>query len=330
MEKTLPYFIRCKDKSISFVYEEIKIDSETFFIGFPKLIPSKTKTDISIDDQFYTRGKDYSDWFKDDQNEILKKYIKHVEMFDADLFCFSGNDIEKIYHPLEFENNKGFHHSMTQKVREIISKACFIPIEDIGVEGSTLLGYYSERSDIDLIIYGLENSKKLGVDFHTIRRFAGIRLYQASDYSELLNKRKNIGFGDNSVSILTQELRRFYGFIESKRFSVICVLKSSDKTPIDNSRRIKYQEYFQGEVEIVSDIYSEVIPSFLNVIEKKTGKEMTLEIHNHYGINQARKGESFNIKADKYIDLKTKEEILIISFWSHSAVKNEQMFSLIP
>ena len=50
----------------------------------------------------------------------------------------------------------------------------------------------------------------------------------------------------------------------------------------------------------------------------------TLEIFNHYGINQARVGERFYLLGQIYENKESKENYIIMSFWNN----NEQSFSL--
>lgn len=323
MKNTLPSFFLTKNKDI--VFAIFFLPKEKLYIAFPKLMVSKSNTCVKINNTHYKKITSYSQWFVNPPTR-LKKYLKYVEAFDSILFCFSKNDLVVKFDPLDYIiSTKDGHSELTKKLIDLLSKNIRIDQKNIGVEGSTLLGYYSKNSDIDLFVYGRKNAKKISRTFKDLQKYKGIRLYERKDYANIFKRRKNIGFGNNKIAIIEQELRRFYGHIEDKKFCIINVLKTQDSKNLNLNRKIKFYKVFEGEIQIVNNDLGHVTPSILYGIDKQKNI-YRIEIINHYGINQTRKDESFFVRGKMYRDVDTNENIIIIAFWNCDI---EQRFDLL-
>ena len=132
------------------------------------------------------------------------------------------------------------------------------------------------------------------------------------------------GFGQEKEQSFEQFLRRYYGYIGEKRFSLVCVPKENEEGYININRNLKRKEFFSGEVIILEDKYSGIVPTIYKIIDKNN-RIYTLEIFNHYGINQAKTGERFYLSGQIYENEANKDNSIIMSFWNI----NEQIFSLI-
>ena len=103
--------------------------------------------------------------------ESLKKSFPHY------LYCcpFRGkevlsvplNKIKKVYHPSKClerifkKEKKDAIQQVTVELISLLSEKTKIPLQYFGIHGSVGLNMHSEYSDIDLVIYGSDNFKKL-------------------------------------------------------------------------------------------------------------------------------------------------------------------------
>jgi predicted nucleotidyltransferase len=311
--RLLPYFAILKNKLIVFIVFELR--KENLFIGFPKLLPAVEESNIKIDGNNYTRYRGYDVWFRDSFLE-LDKYIRHVPAFGEKLYCFPSEEIERIIHPLDYFELQSKYSNDIDYLVDILSKRCNVPREAIGVEGSQLLGYARPESDIDILIYGFENGKKLKEHFIDVLSSYGVKGYDASQYKSIIENRKAIGYGDTDEAILKQELRRFYGFIGNKRFSIVNVLgDESFNEYINLDRELEFKQVVNSNFKIIDDKFSFMTPSKYQLVNSK-GENYTLEIISHYGTNQAKRGESFYIQGKQYDEINTGKKVIILSFWS--------------
>jgi predicted nucleotidyltransferase len=110
-----------------------------------------------------------------------KNYQKFVETlrkaFPHYLYCcpFRGKEvlsvpldhIERVYLPGEClqaifkKEKKDALQRETVELVSLLSKESGVPVQDFGIHGSVGLNMHSEYSDIDLVVYGSENFKKL-------------------------------------------------------------------------------------------------------------------------------------------------------------------------
>lgn len=318
-----PYFIKTKDNNISFI---LFLFQKRHLIGFPKLLATDKETKINIDDIYYKNLKGYKKWFS---NNKIESYINHLDSFDENIYIFKKDGIKKTYHPLDFykniskENDKSQHIKNVIELIDSISNLIGIDKDCIGVEGSTLLSCFNKDSDIDILVYGYKNSIKIARNFHLLTNNNNIRFYDKRDFHDIMKDRRNLGYGSNKA-ILIQELRRFYGFIKNKKFSIVNVLSDEDKNIINLNRKIKYLGIFKDELFITDDKYSIISPSVVYG-KNKEGYKYKIELITPYGINQARKGEKFFVRGKLYKDINSKEKIIILSFWSET----KEYFNLI-
>jgi len=230
----VPIFFETKDKIIWFAISKI----ENKYLAFPK---SYIKNGIRI------KGKSYAQWFKEIPDN-MKKYYTYCSGVGENVFLIPEMEIDRYFSPLEramaikhgtCENTKQVQ--VTRKLIKTIENTLNIPIENIGIDGSTLLGNYSESSDVDILIYGKSNADIVQQRFFELASNAEINLFCDSD---LTNKDvpKTIfttGFGKDKETAFKQFLRRYYGYIEDKRFSICCVPKKNEEGYIQLNRNLK-------------------------------------------------------------------------------------------
>lgn len=323
--RTLPFFIRTNDNLISFVYYRTTNNGETCYIGFPKLLPTTTDGDVTIIGQPYIKGKDYAQWFRT-ENPLLNKYKTYIPAFDNVLFCFPSTNVNKIFHPQDFKYSEtnSVQDDINNIMDALISKVG-IESNSIGVEGSVLLGTNGPSSDLDLLIYGYNNAEKLANSFSRINTSLKCRTFQTEDYVDIYSRRKDLGYGNTYNTVIKQDLRRFYGYTGKRRFSIIPVLDNTDRDPICLERSIKFIKNYSTIIKITDSKYGIVTPS-VYIGEDLNGDygKMTVEIHSHYGVNQAKVNERIQVEGPLYYDKTSRKYLIIISFWS----QQKQSFNL--
>ena len=315
----VPIFFKTKDEIMWFAISMF----EDKYLAFPKYY---------FDNGKKVKGSSYSQWYVD-MPEQLKKYYSYSSGVGESVFLVRQEDILEYYNPISRakEINEGTAESNehVKQIKALISKLQIffkIHIEDIGIDGSSLLRDYKKTSDIDILIYGNQNGYILKNKFENFDEELGIKLFSKEDVDSNTDIPKTVyttGFGQEKEQSFEQFLRRYYGYIGDKRFSIVCVPKENEEGYINLNRNIKRKEMFSGQVVILEDRYSGIVPTIYKVIDENN-MIYTLEIFNHYGINQARVGERFYLSGPIYEDKESKENLIIMSFWKN----DEQSFSL--
>lgn len=195
--------------------------------AFLKYIPSKFKTLFQI--EFLERTWKYGqlELFRAEKLYTAKNYQVFLETFRKNFpsyvyFCpFRGkyvisaplSSIEKVYVPRDCLASiiKQKRHDSLQKMTldfvNLLSDESGIAIEDFGVHGSIALNMHSSKSDIDIVVYGAENFRKLE---KTVER-----LVEAEKLSFVFNNRLDAA-------------RRFKGRFSGKIFMYNAVRKKEE------------------------------------------------------------------------------------------------------
>ncbi len=140
----------------------------------------------------------------------------HPEYFPAlndikNTYVIPVSDIKKIFHPREKtreileDNNVDLVWKNVIKNLSLISE---ISLEDIGIYGSRLLNLENKDSDVDIVIYGFDNFRKLKLHFDDVLSASEIRK------PSLQQRIKRIASWDkysviNQEKLLQMELRRW-------------------------------------------------------------------------------------------------------------------------
>jgi predicted nucleotidyltransferase len=94
-------------------------------------------------------------------------YLRHDPVFGVELIEVPVNRIVRHYHPISKLNSLCANSSRTRLQQKAVDFATFIvnsaniPRKKIGVSGSLLVELASSSSDIDLIVYGVENAYRV-------------------------------------------------------------------------------------------------------------------------------------------------------------------------
>lgn len=149
--------------------------------SFLKYIPSKFKTLFHV--RFLGRSWKYGDLtlFRAEKLYTAQNYQMFLEAFRNNFpnyvyFCpFRGkevisaplNAIKKVYVPrdclrsLMKINRKDSLQKIVLDFIDLLSSESSIPVEDFGVHGSIALNMHTSNSDIDIVVYGAQNFRKL-------------------------------------------------------------------------------------------------------------------------------------------------------------------------
>jgi predicted nucleotidyltransferase len=133
-------------------------------IAFPRYIPSPQGTRGKQKD-LYGKIYSFSERFKFlEQN--MHDLIVHDPVFDETLCEVPINIIKKHYEPIEklrllrTSKTLGDLERKAVQLAEALKEAADIPWSAIGISGSVLVGLHTAKSDIDPVVYGVENCRK--------------------------------------------------------------------------------------------------------------------------------------------------------------------------
>ncbi len=169
------------------------------------------------------------------------QYLYFCSYLNKEVLSVPHNIIEKVYLPNNcmqelFKNNK------RDKLQEeavglvlLLSKESQVPLEDFGIHGSVGLNMHSEYSDIDLVVYGSQNFRKLEKTIEKLVKESKLRYVFTK---KIDSARKHRGryqgrrFVYNAVR-KTEEIITQYGkwrYIPVKKVTFSCVVGDDSET----------------------------------------------------------------------------------------------------
>lgn len=119
---------------------------------------------------------------EDTKNYLIKYfpiYLSWVDYISQTLQTVPLSGIQRIYKPREglnkiYVNNNTKLNHLTHEFASILSNQSKVSKESIGISGSLLIGLATDDSDIDLIIYGEENGRKIYDGLTKMRRDSSV------------------------------------------------------------------------------------------------------------------------------------------------------------
>jgi len=195
-------------------------------IAFPRFIPSTQGTRKGYG---VTYNKVYS---LDERFKYLQDNQPDLIVFDpvfGETLCEVPNDqIVKIYQPTQklaqLRKSKELNklESKALRLATTLKEEADIPWSTIGVSGSIMAGLTTETSDIDPLVYGVENSRKAYATLQELRQKAdsGFKAYSQAELKNLYNFRSK----DTQMSFrdfeLVESRKAFQGMFEGTDYFV--------------------------------------------------------------------------------------------------------------
>ena len=205
---------------------------------------------------------------KESLNYFVKRHPEYYDWFD-----FAGRRlpappldvVDKIYNPLSVRHVRRMPPE-AEELKRILIKESGIDERFIGITGSTLLGRCSPKSDIDLIVYGIENGRRIYDSMKELRKRGDLRCLK--DYYELRKSRS-----DSSLPlktwILVERSKILTGMFSRRVYTAKIV-----PLPFEYWESLNQKCAEIGSVsfigEVVEDKYSILTPNrYLVSVEKK-------------------------------------------------------------
>ena len=194
-------------------------------IAFPRFIPSLEGTRRHRNSLY---GKVYN--LADRFRFLLAKspeLVVHDPVFDETLCEVPAGMIEKLYEPAEklaelrSSETLGDLERKAVQLAETLKKAAGIPWSSIGISGSLLVGLHTVDSDIDPVVYGVENCRKAYVALENLveDRTSHFKRYSKTELQTLFNFRSKDTVMNFADFVKVESRKAFQGkFTETDYF----------------------------------------------------------------------------------------------------------------
>ncbi|MFX1389603.1 MAG: nucleotidyltransferase domain-containing protein [Promethearchaeota archaeon] len=228
--------------------------------------------------------------------EKYPKYLLFLKQLDLEVQGVRNNNIKKIYTPRAFYKKLGEYNNLS-KLEKNSKDLCDLFIEKgditenaIGITGSIMIGLNSRSSDIDIIIYGSENSMKFQAKLRNmLESVNNLRKYNEDEYKAHYKWRVG-GSGIHYKDFLKIEKRKLHqGKFENFDF-FIRYIKSPDDWQ-GNFYDYSYKNY--GRIILKADIIDSTDAIFTPCSYKINPRKI---------INYSGKTKYINIKDIKEIN----------------------------
>ena len=206
-------------KTVSNVVFDVKglVHPEDKIIAFPRFIPSPTGNRQGKEG---TYGKVYSlgDRFKYLQ-ENNPDLIVFDKVFDETMCEVPINQIAEHYKPeeklwaLRSAKDLNILESKALQLAETLKAEANIPWSSIGISGSIMAGLTTEKSDIDPLVYGVENCRKAYAALQKLltKEETGFKPYTQTELKELFDFRSKDTQMNFEDFVLVETRKAFQG-----------------------------------------------------------------------------------------------------------------------
>lgn len=243
---------RCRDFIVSedgLVFSAVSyVHPDDRFVAFLRFIPANGKL---------LKAGSTCESFKY-LEENFPDYVFYSEFHDAKL---QGVPIEKIrrhIQPDEFlkkllkKKDVDAHEEKITKLAELLSKRSSVSLDKFGVTGSVLVGAHNSSSDIDLVVYGLDNFERVrgvvGECETPIQRLSDEELGFAYDKRFLTSN--ELSFEEFCFH---EERKNNSGVFEGKKFDVLYARDLSEVDGLWGDTRYRRLGYGSFTCKVVDD-----------------------------------------------------------------------------
>jgi len=194
-------------------------------IAFPRFIPTMDGTRRHGNSKY---GKVYSlpDRFKFLQQNT-PELVKHDPVFDETLCEVPLQNIRRHHQPAQklrqLRSSKEIKDLETKALQfsESLKNAAKIPWKSVGISGSLLVGLQTRKSDIDPIVYGVENCRKAYAALQRLlkEKETGFKPYTQEELSTLFDFRSKDTIMNFEDFVKVESRKAFQGkFMETDYF----------------------------------------------------------------------------------------------------------------
>lgn len=244
-------------------------------IAFPRFVPDKKGSRIRNGVKY---GKVYtiSERFAFLERTI-PKYVVHNEVFDEKLCEVPLRNVKKVYNPVE--GLKRFRESEELDDLERTALGCLkilkektnVPWSKLGVSGSVLVGLRTDASDIDLIVYGGENCRKV---YAALRRLieegdTPFKPYGLKDLQRLFNFRSKDTIMSFEDFVKVESRKTFQGKFDGRDYFFRFVKDWNEIGEKYGDVRYKNCGYAKIEATVVDDTGAIFTPCTYNIEDVK-------------------------------------------------------------
>jgi predicted nucleotidyltransferase len=290
-------------------------------IAFPRYIPSPHGTRRSQED-LYGKIYSFSERFKFlEQN--MPNLIVHDPVFDETLCEVPINTIKKHYKPIEklrllrTSHKLGGLERKAVQLAEALKEAAGIPWSAIGISGSVLVGLYTSKSDIDPVVYGVENCRKAYAALENLLKddASGFKRYSREELQALFDFRSKDTIMNFEDFAQVEKRKAFQGMFDGTDYFIRFVKDWSQISQQYGDICYKNSGYAKITATIADDseaLFTPCTYRLENVTVAEGAKlESIREIVSFRGrfCEQARKGEAVTAqgKVERVTNMKTGE-----------------------
>jgi predicted nucleotidyltransferase len=291
-------------------------------VAFPRFIPDKKGSRIR-------RGVKYSKVYGISERfnfleENFPEYVVYDRVFDDKLCEVPLDRIRKVYNPISFLERLRKSRSLDELEKaalqcvELLKEEASVPWNRLGVSGSVLAGLHTAKSDIDPVVYGVENCWKVHGALRRLleRGDTSFRPYGLEDLRRLFDFRSKDTLMRFEDFVAVESRKSFQGKFMGRDFFIRFVKDFSEIGERYGEVQYKNCGYAKIEATVVDDSEAIFTPCTYKIEDVKIVEGPRLqpirEIASFRGrfCEQARKGETVLAqgKIEKVVDRRNGSE----------------------
>lgn len=261
------YYIETKDGL--FFASNSDVHPKSHYVAFLRYIPCE-------DGDRIIGNVKYKKVNSDEAYSFLKKYhpeyLFEWNITNKKMMGVIKEDVVRVYDPrdrikhIRKNNKSSILYEKITLLTDVFHESCNINYDDMGVTGSCLIGLENETSDIDFIIYGIENHRKVIEAFSRLK-YDDDSILEAinDDYWEFVYDKR---IKDNSMSLNEfkwyESRKNNRGIIKGTLFDIL-LNKKEDEIDLNNNVKITQLEKVKIKCEVCDDSLSYDTPATYNV-----------------------------------------------------------------
>lgn len=207
--------------------------------------------------------------------ENFPSYVYFCPFRRKEVISVPVNRIKRVFVPRERlqdllkRSSRDHLQEMAVGLITLISSASGVPIEDLGLHGSIALDMHSDESDIDIVVYGGSNFRRVEVTIDKLVR-EGLLGYVFKNRLDAL-RRYRIRYKDRIFMYTAvrkpEEIRCWYGqyyYLPIKSIKFTCRVKDDDEAMFRPAiYRIEDYSPLDPESKLPSDMVPEIVVSMI-------------------------------------------------------------------